>query len=288
MCGSSRRPEGKAAAFRDAVSAVPYHCLVRRTLRLLLVAVLALTMLGGGRTLADVSSGTAANVQDGDNESSSDQAGSGSSGDAVAGQVAGVVSSGDASVDATNRSENVDAKTGDADGTNDAATFTGLNVSGSETIVSASDLDLATGATNVQEGDNQTDIAQTADATSGDGVGGQVIGVVTTAGGSADVVQANTSKDVDVDTGDAEFENCTAAFDGLSAVNDFTFAGCGPAPTRDTDEERAILTASLVSGQGGGTSGFTLPDIGDTAGVQEVRDSLFIGIDAEGLSTLLP
>lgn len=47
-----------------------------------------------------------------------DQEGSSDSGDAVGGQVVGVSSSGDASIDSTNRSEDVDVSTGDASGSN--------------------------------------------------------------------------------------------------------------------------------------------------------------------------
>src|SRR5437867_1048415 len=106
--------------------------------------------------LADTTTGTGQNVQDGDNDSSTSQNGSASSGDAVAGQVTGVVSSGDASVDATNKSDDVSIKTGDADGSNDAATFTGLNTSGTQTSVSASDLSVTSNAQNIQEGDNSS------------------------------------------------------------------------------------------------------------------------------------
>jgi hypothetical protein len=60
---------------------------------------------------------------------------------------------------------------------------------------------------NVQEGDNDHELDQDASVTSGDGVGGQVIGVVTAASGSADVVAANTSEGLDVDTGDGFFAN---------------------------------------------------------------------------------
>jgi hypothetical protein len=194
-----------------------------KTLRWILVT--ALVSAGSFGTiarsaLADVSASTGSNVQDGDNSSSTGQKGSASSGDAVAGQVTGVVSSGDASVDATNRSDNVDIKTGDANGTNSAATFTGLNVSGSSTNVNASDLTLATGALNAQSGDNSTDLTQTAEASTGDGVGGEVIGIVTSAGGSADVVAANTSKDVKIKTGDADANNDAASFVGLNFSTD--------------------------------------------------------------------
>jgi len=179
-------------------------------------AVLALGLFAslGSVARADIGNASATNVQEGDNESETNQSGSAGSGDAVAGQVAGVVSSGDASVDATNRSEDVDVTTGDAEGTNSASQFVGLTA-GSDTVVAA---DIANGfARNVQEGDNASAITQAAEVTSGDGVGGSVIGVVTSAGGSADVVAANTSEDVDLETGDAEADNDAASFVGLNA-----------------------------------------------------------------------
>jgi hypothetical protein len=173
------------------------------------------TAAHAGDTVANAS---ATNVQIGDNESESDQSGEASSGDAVAGQVAGVVSSGDASVDATNRSEDVSVETGDATGSNDAASFVGLTA-GSTTALSAAGDDILNGvAANVLLGDNSYGLTQDATATSGDGVGGQVIGVVTSAGGSADVVAANTSTDVDASTGDADASNDAAAFVGLNAT----------------------------------------------------------------------
>jgi hypothetical protein len=54
----------------------------------------------------------------GDISSDTDQDGSSDSGDAVGGQVVGVASSGRTSVDATNRSEDVDVSSGDASGSN--------------------------------------------------------------------------------------------------------------------------------------------------------------------------
>ena len=54
------------------------------------------------------------------------QSGNAVSGDAVAGQVAGVVSSGDSSVDSTNRSADVDIETGNTDPGNDPSAFVGL------------------------------------------------------------------------------------------------------------------------------------------------------------------
>src|SRR5688572_21730738 len=60
-------------------------------------------------------------INEGDADGEVEQEGSASSGDGVAGQVAGVVSAGDASVDATNRSDDVEVQTGNATGTNTAA-----------------------------------------------------------------------------------------------------------------------------------------------------------------------
>jgi hypothetical protein len=185
-----------------------------KTLKWFAVVSLFLAASLGSVARADIDNASATNVQEGDNDSETNQSGSAESGDAVAGQVAGVVSSGDTSVDATNHSEDVDITTGDADGDNSAATFVGLTA-GSDTAVIA---DILSGeARNVQEGDNSGEITQAAEASSGDGVGGSVIGVVTSAGGSADVVAANTSEDVDLETGDAEADNDAAAFVGLNA-----------------------------------------------------------------------
>jgi hypothetical protein len=188
---------------------------MNKTLKWFAVVGLALAASFGSVARADVDNASATNVQEGDNDSETNQSGNAQSGDAVAGQVAGVVSSGDASVDATNHSEDVDITTGDASGNNSASSFVGLTA-GTNTAVLA---DIINGAAaNVQEGDNEGAITQAAEASSGDGVGGSVIGVVTSAGGSADVVAANTSKDVDLETGDADAENDASAFVGLNGT----------------------------------------------------------------------
>jgi hypothetical protein len=165
----------------------------------------------------DINNASATNVQNGDNENETTQTGNAGSGDAVAGSVAGVVSSGDVSIDATNRSEDVDVETGDATGTNDAAAFVGMTAGTQTAVVSGADL-LNDSAVNLLEGDNSYDLSQDATATSGDGVGGQVIGVVSTRGGDVDMVAANTSKDADIETGDADASNDAAAFVGLNAT----------------------------------------------------------------------
>src|SRR5438477_3330499 len=173
---------------------------------------------------ADVTNtASATNVQEGNNKATSNQSGTSKSGDSVAGQVAGVVAGGNTSVDATNKSDNVDVSTGDARGANDSAAFVGLN-SSSATGVGAADVLSGAPAPNVQEGDNKYDLNQTATVTSGDGVGGEVIGVVTSAGGSASVVAANTSTNVDISTGDARAFNDAAAFVGLNSSSDTSVA----------------------------------------------------------------
>src|SRR5439155_17331435 len=57
-------------------------------------------------------------------------------------------------------------------------------------------------AANAQDGDNRLTSSQSASGTTGDGVAGEVIGAVTSAGGSTSIVGANTSTDSSVETGD--------------------------------------------------------------------------------------
>src|SRR5207244_1915711 len=106
---------------------------------------------------------------------------------------------------------------------NSANEFVGLNAA-TDTHVGAADVANTAPVTNLQEGDNKYDLNQTVTATSGDGVGGEVIGVVTSAGGSASVVAANTSTNVDIQTGDARAFNDAAAFVGLNSSSDTSVA----------------------------------------------------------------
>jgi hypothetical protein len=215
-------------------------------LRLLLVGAVALTGLFGfvsasfagdvndpcqSNNNADADDNSTATATDnnncsnsGDADAAADQEGTASSGDGVAGQVAGVVSAGDASVDATNRSDDVTVDTGDATGTNtavvDAFTGSARAVGGdvddaceSDNDADADDDSTATATSNADcsnTGDADAAADQSADAASGDGVGGQVIGVVTSAGGSADLVLDNESTDSNVDTGNGVFDNASA------------------------------------------------------------------------------
>jgi hypothetical protein len=166
-----------------------------KVLRVLMVAAM----------VVGVSFGAAAGAQDadvrtGDAEASADQSGAAASGDGVGGMVVGVVSAGDASVDATNLSRDVEIETGDAEAVNQANVEADLI----PLIVAEGGID---GDADVRVGDAEASAAQNANAASGDGVAGLVAGVVTSAGGSADLALANTSEEVEVETGDAEFEN---------------------------------------------------------------------------------
>jgi hypothetical protein len=192
---------------------------------------------------ADVASSTAANVQDGNNRLNGNQTSNAATGDGVGGQVIGVVSAGAASVDASNRSVDSSVQTGDSNAANDGTIFVGQN-----TAACSADFPLATcttgpvlggaladvsgsAAVNLQDGDNAKTFTQSASATSGDGVAGQVTGVVTSAGGSASVVVANTSNDIDSTSGDSRFDNSQAAFVGQNVTGaDFLtllFGGVG-------------------------------------------------------------
>ena len=161
---------------------------------------------------ADIASASATNVQEGDNSSETSQSGEATSGDAVAGQVVGVVSSGDTSVDATNDSDGASAESGSASGGNSSASFVGLDAGTATTIVA----DIGSlAATNVQEGDNSLELTQVSNSVAGDAVAGQVIGVVTTGGATTDIVAADTCS-CSASSGGADSFNSAASFVGLS------------------------------------------------------------------------
>jgi hypothetical protein len=184
---------------------------------------------GGTVVLSDITDSDAFNLQEGDNRLSGRQTANASTGDGVAGQVIGAVSAGATSIDATSRSEDVSVETGDATAANASDAFVGQNFETCGTLggsavfacsggdVTLSDVTSST-ATNVQEGDNRRTFGQSANASSGDAVAGQVTGVVTSAGGSASVVVANTSTGIDSSTGESEFSNEDTAFVGLNVT----------------------------------------------------------------------
>src|SRR5687767_7636833 len=130
---------------------------MRRVTRSLIVwALAAVTVL----LAPGVAQGQATNSQTGENNGSTDQGGGGESGDAVAGQVLGGVNSGVASVDARNRSVDVDAESGEAAGANTKSSFTGLRA---ERRAAGSGAQ-ASSVTNTQTGDNDSAVDQSADA----------------------------------------------------------------------------------------------------------------------------
>jgi hypothetical protein len=196
-----------------------------RALRACLAVVIAFSAgtVGAQIARADVSNSTGTNIQDGSNRSTTTQGGTGKSGDAVGGQVTGVVSSGRTSVDARNTSSNSDVTSGDARASNSASSFTGLSVSGDETQVGGADI-TNSGCSrdqgcNLQDGSNRLTQNQTANASTGDGVAGEVIGVVSS-GGTASIVAANKTDNSSAETGEARADNTSNAFVGEVLTRD--------------------------------------------------------------------
>ena len=248
---------------------------MRRAVRAAALLVLVLALPLSGRAWAedviDGNNGDVTNAEEGDNSGSTNQEVGGSSGDAVAGQVGGYVSSGDTVVDATNASRDVDVETGDAEAEATAAGFAGQNVS-TTTAIQAADAENIGTASNVQSGGNSWSVSQTLDATTGDGVAGQVIGVVTSAGGTADVVASNTSEDVDIETGDAESDASAAGFAGLndSSATSVTAASINTVATATNvhdsgDSASASQTGTSASGDGVGGQVIGVVSAGDAS-----------------------
>jgi len=238
---------------------------MNRALRSVLVAVLTVTgaLMSTGLARADVTNSTGTNVQSGNNRSTGTQSGTSKTGDSVGGQVTGVVSSGRTSVDARNNSSNSDVTSGDARGSNSANTFTGLNSSDS-IGVGAADI-TGSAASNLQDGNNSSTYNQSANYTTGDGVAGEVIGVVTAAGGSASIVGANTTTNSSVDTGDARGTNDYAAFTGLNETDSTTTVAaadiansCNDGSDCDNVQDgnnRSIARQSSTAATGDGVAG---------------------------------
>src|SRR5581483_1421041 len=156
---------------------------------------------------ADITNVNADYVQDGNNRLTYSQAVAANTGDAVAGDVIGaVVTGGTTSIVASNTTNNSDATTGDANGDNSFAAIVGLADSSSITV--AADITGVTGATDIQEGNDNATARQSANSTTGDGVAGQVIGVVS--GGATSVDATNRSDDVTATTGDSHADNSYA------------------------------------------------------------------------------
>ncbi len=235
---------------------------MNRCLRIFLVAAFALAGFALAESaLAGAGGDPGQNDAEGDISSDTNHSGESASGDAVAGQVVGVVSAGDTSVDSTNRSEDVDVETGDADAFNQTeADVQQFNNTGGEN-------ELEDGA------DISSDVSQAADATSGDGVGGQVIGVVTSAGGSADVVAANTSEDVDIESGDAFADNFLDV-----GVAQFNVEGTGDNEADGDISGEFAQQATTASGDGVGGQVIGVVSAGD-ASIDATNDSSDVDIE---------
>jgi hypothetical protein len=254
---------------------------------------------------------TATNVQEGDDDVSITQTADLASGDGVAGQVIGVVSAGTTSIDATNRSEDVDIESGEVIGDQDTAAFAGLNASSGVSSVFADIRGFAT-ATNIQEGDDSVSLTQDATASTGDGIGGQVIGAVTSAGGANDIVAANTSHDVDVETGEADSDQDSASFAGLNASeSDISIAAAGSAIVNSTatnilhgDAASSVEQSSdLGTGEGVGgqvigsvsagdssidaTNSSDDVDIGTGDAEADAAHASFVGLNASSASSIV-
>jgi hypothetical protein len=260
-----------------------------KVLRAAALVVLVLVLPFGGRAWAepvvDNSGGDARNAHEGDVESSTSQDSGGGSGDAVAGQVGGYVSSGDTKADATNASRDVDVESGDADADATASGFTGLNAS-SGTAITAADVQNIGTANNVQDGDDSWNASQTLTATTGDAIGGQVIGVVTAAGGSTDIVASNTSEDVSVETGDADVDADAAGFGGLNdnssttAISASGVKDVATATNVQNRSSRASVSQTADASTGDGVGGQVIGAVtGGDASIDATNSSTDVDIE---------
>jgi hypothetical protein len=173
--------------------------------------------------------GNCNNTQTGDNSGSASQEGTASSGSGNAGQVTGVVSGGDVQIDASNRSDNVNVTTGDATASNTGTLDVGTGIQIGSQVNGLGTANLTnvcrrtaggngSNCINNQLGDNDGKLDQSANASSGDGIAGQVIGAVTPFGGSVKLVLDNESTDSTVKTGKGTFTNNSNAFVGRGIV----------------------------------------------------------------------
>jgi len=237
---------------------------MKRALTVLAAGVLVLSGMLTSSARADVDGANGTNVQDGRNSATTNQSGRGKAGSAVGGQVAGVVTGGRASIDAHNTSRDADLQTGDATGSNSAGTFVGLNTNtaGGPVISDiANSCRAAAACANVQDGSNRYTLNQTLSAVTGDGVGGQVIGLI--GGGTGSITAANSSDNVDVTTGDASGTNQSAAFVGLnrsstgpSITADLTnVCTTAPCPNVQDGSDRISSSQSVNTASGDGVAG---------------------------------
>jgi len=209
----------------------------------------------------------AGNTQTGNNRGTSTQSANSTTGDGVGGQVIGAVTSGGASsIDATNRTDNVDVTSGDSRSTNSGDTFVGQNLTGvsNRLVATGCEFDCTVTATiaststvsNTQDGDNRGMASQSANATSGDAVGGEVIGAVTS-GGSSSIVAANTTTNSDITSGDANSTNDQTLVVGQDAsgiTNADSATGCVAFCTITAVQSSVATVANNQTGDNRGTS----------------------------------
>jgi hypothetical protein len=174
----------------------------------------------------------AVELETGDSEAETGQTANSGSGDAVGGQVTGVVSGGNVSINASNRSENVELETGDASANN-------LALTAAVQVVNAGALPPGS---EVKTGDANAKTTQSASAHSGDAIGGQVTGVVTAPGGNVDLVLANHSEDIQATTGDAESNNLGLSV-SLIVVICRRFPSCAENPSECGADRRRPVPA---------------------------------------------
>jgi hypothetical protein len=229
----------------------------------------------------------------------------------VAGQVVGAVTSagGSTSVVVANTSDNVDATTGDAHSSNAATGFVGqegivlADILSSNVIVQGNVVEcasctpaplsnvLAVGPTvtaagaNVQGGSNRLSGDQTASASTGDGVAGQVIGAVSA--GATSIDASNTSRDSSAQTGDATASNgVNAVFVGQADLGSAAGGVVGDAGTADVsgvaadnvqngdNTQRFAQTAGAVTGDAvAGQVAGVVTSAGGAASVVVANDS---------------
>jgi hypothetical protein len=202
--------------------------------------------------------------------------------------------SAETSITTANESDDTEVDSGDATATNSGQAQVGHEGAGED----AEQTDINnTDATNVQEGDNDFEADQDAIATTGDTVGGQVIGGVVT--GDLTVDATNLSNDVDVTSGDAEAANDVDAFVGLTAAdalladinNTFGVNVHEGDNSADADQDAVALSGDGVAGQvfGATASGTTDAVLANTStdtdatsgdADQDNDDDLFTGLFA--------
>jgi hypothetical protein len=114
-------------------------------------------------------------------------------------------------VDATNLSDHNDVEGGVTYASTTLDAFVGLDAISSLVVPTAF---------NLQEGDNKSQSSQSSSAVSGEPVAGQIIGVVTDAGGSSSVVLDNASTRSDVEAATARDAESLSEFIGLLAASE--------------------------------------------------------------------